>query len=134
MEKKFPKQIDRLDEMTGFVQSSLTELNVPEEYVHPIAFILEELFTNTVKYNGSSRSDVVLSIGREGDRLIVTVRDHTAAPFNPLQHKDPDPGAPLEGRTPGGLGIFLVKKIVDDIRYEYANGESVITIVKNLNV
>lgn len=54
-------------------------------------------------------------------------------PFNPLQKSDPDITLPAESRSIGGLGIYVVKKTMDDVSYEYKNGKNILTIVKNIN-
>ena len=63
--------------------------------------------------------------------VIITFIDH-GVPYDPLAREDPDVTLSAEERAVGGLGIFLVKKTMDDIRYEYRDGQNILTIVKHI--
>ena len=66
-----------------------------------------------------------------GKRLTVTITDD-GVPFNPLSKKAPDIDAPLEDREIGGLGIHLVRNLIDDVTYNRRIGKNVMTLVKDL--
>lgn len=100
----------------------------------PINVALEELLVNTISYgytdNESHDIDVTLTIG---DGAIVAELRDDAAPFDPLQAPPPDHlDAPIEERRIGGLGIHLMKSVMDQITYDYRDGRNHITLLKRL--
>ena len=85
--------------------------------------VLEELFTNIVKYGRASDTLVSIDIRRLGRGVRVTITDSDAEYFDPQRAPQPDVGAPLERREPGGLGLHLVRELVDALEYRYAREE-----------
>ena len=97
-----------------------------------IRLVVEELVGNIVNYSGSDYLDV--EVNRDKERFTLRFRDK-GIPFNPLEKDPPDTTLPMEQRKIGGLGIFLVKKEMDAVEYEYTNGENVLTASLNtLNI
>lgn len=96
----------------------------------PVDLSIEELFVNMVKYNQGTDHDIQLRLQLAGDALEVSLTDYDVEPFDPSRTPDLDIDAPLAERRPGGLGLYLVSKMVDSIRYEYRNRESTVTFSK----
>lgn len=94
-----------------------------------ISVVADELVTNIVDYSGSTYLDV--EILRDDKGITMRFRDGGLA-FNPLEQDPPDTSLPMEERNIGGLGIFLVVSSMDDVAYEYTNGENVLTVKKKL--
>lgn len=94
-----------------------------------ISVVADELVTNIVDYSGSTYLDV--EILRDEKGITMRFRDGGLA-FNPLEQDPPDTSLPMEERNIGGLGIFLVVSSMDDVAYEYTNGENVLTVIKKL--
>jgi serine/threonine-protein kinase RsbW len=92
---------------------------LPEPAVHAAQVALDEILSNTVRsgYAGASRGEIEVSFRVVGDLLEVLISDD-ARPFNPLEREDPDVSAPLLERPVGGLGIYLVKRLMDVVEYE----------------
>ena len=91
--------------------------------------VVEELVVNIVDYSHSDYLDV--EILRE--EKSITLRFHDAGmPFNPFEREPPDLTLPMEDRPIGGLGIFMVIKYMDSVTYNYAGGENILTLVKNI--
>ena len=132
MERSFTREIGALQEVFDFIAGILDSCRADSSSRYAISLAVEELFTNMVKYNPEGSGDITLSIARDGGRMIVTIVDRDVQPFDVTQTADVDTSLPLHERRVGGLGIHLVKQIVDDLRYEYADSCSTITIVKNL--
>ena len=86
-------------------------------------FVLEELFTNVVKYGRPSDAPVRIDIARIAGGVEVTLADTDAEPFDVTRAPDADINLPIEKRKPGGLGIHLVRKLVDSIEYRYSAEE-----------
>lgn len=94
-----------------------------------ISVVADELVTNIVDYSGSTYLDVEILLDEKS--ITMRFRDGGLA-FNPLEQDPPDTSLPMEERNIGGLGIFLVVSSMDDVAYEYTNGENVLTVKKKL--
>ena len=133
MEKKFTRNIETLDEVFSFVEQSCGSFHIDAALLFSINFVVEELFTNIVKYNKSgSQSDIMLSFEKKDGQLFIKLTDYDVDPFDVTQVADVDTSQSLEERKVGGLGVHLVRMMVDDIQYTYSNRESTITLIKNL--
>lgn len=113
-------------------------INAPELQSHPeqeFAFHLctEEIVSNIVNYaypaNAEGEMDVTIEEDKEG--IAITFKDRGTA-FDPLAKEDPDTTLSIEERPIGGLGIFLVKQMMDDVSYVYENGQNILKIRKNV--
>ena len=104
MERYFTRSIDSLDGIFKFVQEFLTEEGLDESNSFSIDMILEELFTNMVKYSPESDREIAISIDREKNRLVLSLTDFDVDPFDITQAPEVDTEMPLSERTPGGLG------------------------------
>ena len=90
----------------------------------------EEIVVNVTSYAYPEGSDGFLDVYiRKDDRIVIRFEDG-GVPFNPLEHEDPDTTQPWDERPIGGLGIFLVRSMMDDVRYTYENQKNVLTIEK----
>lgn len=95
----------------------------------------EELVVNIVNYAYPYGDNDYLDveIERDEERLTLRLRDG-GVPFNPLDRTPPDITLPMEQRSIGGLGLFIVFKKMDSVEYEYTNGENVLTVSKKLDL
>ncbi|MBR4519025.1 MAG: SpoIIE family protein phosphatase [Victivallales bacterium] len=91
---------------------------------------LDEVVSNVVRCSGASGVALEVRFSRAPRGVMVSVSDD-GKPFNPLYVPEPDTKAPLEERTPGGLGILLLRKTMDDLNYRYAHGCNILTFRKN---
>jgi serine/threonine-protein kinase RsbW len=89
----------------------------------------EELFVNMVTYNTESDEDIFIQMRSHEHGIEVSLTDYDVDRFDPTAAGPVDINAPLEERTPGGLGLYLVMKMVDSIHYEYRNRQSKITFI-----
>jgi serine/threonine-protein kinase RsbW len=132
MQKSFARSTKSLDEIFDFIGAFFRKHRVSKEVAFSVKFAIEELFTNFVKYNVSGKSDISLDISVDGRNLVVRLTDFEAEPFDPTKAPDPDLHASLDQRRAGGLGIFLVKRMVDKIEYHHKDKMSIITLVQSL--
>jgi len=85
-----------------------------------VDFVLEELFTNVIKYGRASDAPVRIDIGRIAGGVEVTLTDTDAEPFDVTRAPDANTNLPIESRKPGGLGIHLVRRMVDALEYRHS--------------
>ncbi len=134
-EKKFRALISNIPVVTDYVNEELERVGVSMKTEMQIDVAVDEIFTNIASYSYRPETgDAVVRVQILEDplRLEVTFIDQ-GIPFNPLLRKDPDTTLSLEQRQIGGLGIFLVKKSMDEVLYEYKDGSNILTIRKNLS-
>ncbi len=124
---------DELPAVTGFINRALEGLGCPKEAAAQIDVASEEIFANIANYAYEGEpGEVTIRVRGEGDSAVIEFRDR-GIPFNPLEKPDPDVTLPAEEREIGGLGIFMVKKSMDDVAYQRENDENVLTIRKNFS-
>lgn len=117
-----------------FVNQELDALGCSLKAEAQIDIAIDEIFSNIVKYGYEEEGgEVTVSFDTSEEPLAMTLsfRDE-GKPFNPLERRDPDVTLSAKDRKIGGLGIFMVKKSMDDIRYEYRDGKNILTIRKTL--
>lgn len=105
-------------------------LSCSEEVFFAIRLACEEVVVNIASYAYPDDAEGFIDIDiRKTDRIILRFEDG-GVPFNPLNYEEPDITLPWEERCIGGLGIYLVMKKMDAVRYEYANNRNILTIEK----
>jgi len=132
MEKSFKRTFDSLADIFTFTESFFVSESVASAQRHDVNFAVEELFTNMVKYNSTGKSDISIALERVDDRVVVSLVDADARPFDVTRSPPVDIRRPIEEREPGGLGLHLTKKIVDTIDYQHVDGCTTIKFSKNL--
>jgi serine/threonine-protein kinase RsbW len=132
MEKTFPRSIDSLDSIFTFIEQFFAGEDIDPGLQPVINLTVEELFVNMVNYNEGGDAEIRLRMERSDGDLVASLTDFDVQRFDPTEKPDVDTTRPLEDRTPGGLGIHLVRKMVDSLDYDYVNGKSTITIRKSL--
>ena len=98
--------------------------------IHDVELAFEEILVNIISYAypGGGGAVEMTCLPDAYGRLVVEIADR-GVPFNMLAHADPDTSADIEERRIGGLGIFFVKKLMDDVRYRRENDRNVLTII-----
>ena len=110
----------------------LTLIGIPEELNMPMNLALEEIVSNVMLYAYPGKSGQVLVECTKEGRLIFTITDSGIA-FDPTQKEEVDTTLSAEEREIGGLGIHLVRQIMDEVVYERIDDKNVLTLVKTLN-
>ena len=131
-ERTFPKALASLDGIFGHLESFYRSELIDARTSLSLSLVVEEIFTNLVRYNTVSRNPIVLRIEREGDQVRLELVDHDVDRFDPSTLPEVNVDAPMAERKPGGLGLHLVRAIVDHISFEYENRVMRIAVVKNL--
>lgn len=133
MKKRFNPIKDKSSEIIEFLMAS-PDMPSDEALRFKLRLSIEEAVENVVRYaydGGIGWLEVGTSLDHDSLVLTVELRD-AGVPFNPLDLPDPDINLPAEERKVGGLGIFLCKKMMDDIHYCYADGNNVLTMTKRI--
>ena len=132
MDKKFKRDLSSLDEIFKFINEFSAKTDVDESVVFTINLVVEELFTNMVKYASENTNEILLELKKNEDDLIIHLTDFDVEPFDISKTAEVDTQQSLEERRVGGLGIHLVKQMIDKIEYDYKNRQSKIILTKHL--
>lgn len=132
VQRYFRRSFESLAAIAAFVDEFIAARALDDELRAPANFIVEELFTNMVKYNPGNQHDIALSLGHSPDRLTVQLRDFDVEPFDVTKAPPVDIDKPLQDRPIGGLGLHLVRTMADTLQYEYSERRSTITFTKAL--
>jgi serine/threonine-protein kinase RsbW len=129
---RFRRDLQSLDEVFRYLREFSVAEKLDEGVEFCINLVVEELFTNMVKYNSGDQDEISISIRREGDRILLDLVDLDVDPFDPSTVGEVDVTLPIEERRAGGLGLHLVKSIVDEITYRYEDREMTVSVIKVL--
>ena len=110
--------------MAEFLESD----GLPASAAFELDLVVEELFTNMVKYHPHGAPEIEIGLTRLGPDLVVVLRDFDVEPFDPTRAPQADVGRPLDERPTGGLGLHLVRRIARDLRYDYHDRISTTTV------
>jgi serine/threonine-protein kinase RsbW len=132
MIQRFKKETASLTAVFAYLDAYLQTAHAGDESAYAVQLAVEELFTNMVKYNPESSNDITITVEGDGKRIVVTLVDTDVEPFDMTAQKEVDTTAALSQRKVGGLGIHIVKNLVDDLKYEYADRCSKVTVIKQL--
>lgn len=126
---------NNLPQVLAFVDEQLEAVDCPRKTQMTIDIAVEELFVNIASYayNPEIGTAVVqVSVHEDPLSVEITFIDN-GKQYDPLSRPDPDTTLSAKERKIGGLGIFMVKKSMDNVNYEYKDGKNILTIAKNLN-
>lgn len=133
-EIKLKASLDNMDDVLRFVEDELDRVGGTERLRIQMDVAVEEVFVNIASYaygENSGDATVIVDFDEDPKAIRVTFID-SGIPYNPLEKEDPDITLSSEERQIGGLGIYMVKKSMDDVLYEYKDGQNILTIVKRM--
>ena len=125
---------ENLDQVLAFVEEELEQLAVGMKASMQIGVAVEEIFVNIAHYAYAPQSgDVTIEVfsQKEPEEVTIFFKD-SGTPYDPLAKPDPDITLSSEERPIGGLGIYMVKKSMDEVFYEYRDGQNVLKLRKRL--
>lgn len=126
--------LDSIPIITEFVDVQLEQFGCPIKAQMQIDIAIDELFSNIVHYAYHPEvgpATVRVEVVEDPLSVVITFIDQ-GVPYDPLSKADPDVTLPAEQREIGGLGIYIVKKNMNEITYEYKNGRNILKIRKEL--
>ena len=126
-------QLAELTRLTEGITRLGMEHHLPDEILYHLNLALEEVVSNIIRHGYGEREDGEVSIAIEltPEAIAVTVEDDGVA-FNPLEHPGPDLTAPLEERKVGGLGVYLVRQLMDVVDYRAEGGRNILRMVMRI--
>lgn len=117
--RTFKRSFDSLEEIVAFTHGTFDGQQLDARLLPVVDLALEELFTNMVKYSKTGEAEVRIDITKVPNGVEVTLSDHGVDFFDVTKAADVDTSLPIEQRSPGGLGLHLIRKMVDFIEYQY---------------
>ncbi|WP_042256512.1 ATP-binding protein [Butyrivibrio proteoclasticus] len=124
---------ENLIAVNEFVETNLEKIDCPMKAMMQINVAVEEIYINIASYaygDASGQAEILLDTDTPGQVSIVFMDSGT--PYDPLAKEDPDITLSAEERGIGGLGIFMVKKSMDDVKYRYEDGKNILTLIKKI--
>ena len=141
MQRDFPRHLDSLAPLYEFAEEILEAHDILPGVRFPVHLAMEELFVNMVKYNPGITTDITVKVtvtflekatggAASGQEVTVTLVDDGGVEFDVTVDRKVDIDAPLEGRTPGGLGVHLIQNLADKLEYIYKDGRGEVIFTK----
>lgn len=129
VQQKFGRSLDDISGIVSFTDEFFAQNDIDASLRYIVDLCVEELFVNMVTYDTETEEEILIEMKPHEHGIEVTLTDYGVNRFDPRDVNPVDVNAPLEQRTPGGLGLYLVLKMVDSIHYEYRNRISKITFI-----
>lgn len=126
--------VESIPSVTDFVDEILEDNDCVIKAKIQIDIAIDEILGNISHYayeSGNGDVSVTVEVAESPKRAIITFAD-SGIPYNPMTKDDPDTALSADEREIGGLGIFMVKKSMDEMYYEYADGKNILTIIKKI--
>jgi anti-sigma regulatory factor (Ser/Thr protein kinase) len=124
---------ENLPQVTEFIDLQLEKINCELKKQLQLDIAVEEIYINIASYayDGNEGPSEIIFDTVDNDNVSITFLD-SGVPYNPLAKEDPDITLSAAERQIGGLGIFMVKQSMDDMKYEYKDGKNFLTLIKNI--
>lgn len=132
IEMHFKRSLDSLSEISKFLKDFFVVQGIGPDHLESVTLATEELFTNMLKY-GRGDAEILIGLERKDRELSVSLTDFDVDEFDLTKVPEVRVDRPLSERKPGGLGIHLIKKMMDRIEYEYVDRCGTTTFFKTLD-
>ncbi|MGN0711949.1 MAG: SpoIIE family protein phosphatase [Anaerovoracaceae bacterium] len=121
--------METVPKVAEFVEEQLTKAEVPAKILNKLLIATDEIYSNIVRYSGADCAKIQCVADKEKVKLVFS---DNGKPYNPLETEEPDVTASAEERGIGGLGIFMVRKMMDSADYMYMNEQNILTLIMNI--
>ncbi|OPY45728.1 MAG: serine-protein kinase RsbW [Methanoregulaceae archaeon PtaU1.Bin222] len=130
-----PATLDHLEALTGMVTEHLSAHMIPEKVAFEVDLAVDEACTNVIRYayDPGGEGDVTVICSIDPHEVRVCIMDQ-GVPFNPLDVKPPDLTGDVEDRAIGGLGVHLIRTLMDRVSYHYRQGKNILCMTKGLPI
>ena len=122
--------METVPQVAEFMETEMEKFEISPKISMKMLIAIDEIYSNIVRYSGAT--EAIVSIKKSDNTLKLQFKDN-GKPYNPLDSKEPDITASAEDRSIGGLGIFMVKKMLDRVEYKYVDNYNILTLTKNLD-
>ena len=126
---------ENIPTVTDFVNAQLEEHSCPMKICMQIDIAIDEIMSNIARYaydGKTGKAAVRVEIKEQPLSVVITFID-SGVPYDPLKAEEPDTTLSADERQFGGLGIYMVKKSMDGVEYEYKDGQNILIITKNFS-
>lgn len=126
-------QIEELSALAEGIDNLAEKWDLSQALAMNINLVIEEALTNVIFYafTDNDKHEIKISVSLNNNLLIIKITDN-GIPFNPLEQKQPDINLPAEERPVGGLGIFLISQIMDEMHYARQKNQNILTLNKSI--
>ncbi|PKM77074.1 MAG: serine/threonine protein phosphatase [Firmicutes bacterium HGW-Firmicutes-15] len=133
MEYRLKNELKEIQALTAAIELFAETHKIPDQTVFHMNLSLDELLTNTISYGfpEGGEHEILVRIALQGETLVIETYDDGQI-FNPLEKADPDTGLDIEERPIGGLGIHLVRKMMDEIEYRRESNQNILVMKKQI--
>ena len=134
-ELKIKASDESMQAVNDFIHSMLPS-GCDDMLINQIDLAVEEIFVNIAHYSGSEEAEICCGyhINGDGSGVLTVIFKDSGKPFDPIAKPDPDLTLSAEERNIGGLGIFLTKKFMDSVEYEFVDKKNCLTIKKKIKI
>lgn len=129
---QLPRTLGSLEGLFSFLEESLEENRIDARTSYCLQLSAEELFTNMVRHNVGKGENISIGLDITPQRILLELIDHEVEPFDPESVEAVDVTRPVEQRRPGGLGMHLVRSLVDSVSYDYEDRQMRVSVIKKL--
>lgn len=129
MRQTFNRSLEELKRIVAFTDRVFAREKIDSSMRYVVDLCVEELFVNMITYNTETDADILIEMRSHDRGVEVSLTDFDVDRFDPREIEPVNVSAPIEQRTPGGLGLYLVLKMASSIHYEYRDRTSKITFV-----
>lgn len=127
-------KLDELNTIQQFLDEMAEAWNIPMPLAMSLNLVLEEAFTNVVNYAYEDDLQHIIDLSFQKDKnLLIIILSDDGKPYDPTLAKDPDTSLSVEDRAIGGLGIFLIRQIMEVVSYRHEGGRNILTMTKTLS-
>lgn len=122
--------INEIPRVSSALDAVMGNHGFPEEDILDTQLAVEEAVTNIILHGYKDAGGEILVLCRASRGIVEIQLEDRAAPFNPLSLPEPDLAGDIEDRQIGGLGIFLVRRVMDEILYRFEDGKNILVLIK----
>lgn len=121
--------LESLGRVMEFIEGEMEKAEVPLKTANKLLIAFDEAYSNVIHYSGAQQAEI--SCGTKDDVLILRICDDGVR-YDPFEAEDPDTTLSAEDRNIGGLGVFMIKKMMDSLEYAYEDGHNLLTMKMKL--
>lgn len=131
--KSFEKGTDELQQVFDFLKTKWEKFGIEQKERSEMELAVEEIFMNMVRHNSEIGNEIELTVEKKAQSIKITLSDREVVPFDITKVKQVDFEDYLKNRRSGGLGIHLIKELMDEVEFEHHNGVSTISVIKHIS-